>query len=124
MDPHGFQKELGDILVVLLHGPVEALAAAWNQKAVEALDSIIAMHTLLAQQSPRFMEELRVLKRDKRQIEHCWRKSKNEADWIWITATIKAYLMAVRVAKNHYFSSLTAFSECCQRLCSKSLLEK
>lgn len=84
MDPHGFQKELGDILGVLLHGPVEALAATWNQKVAKALDRIMPMCTLLAQQSqnfPWFMEELRVLKRDKRWLEHCWRKTKNAADW-------------------------------------------
>lgn len=47
MDLLRFQKELRDILGVLLHGPVGALAATWNQVVAEAVDSIKPVHPLL-----------------------------------------------------------------------------
>lgn len=51
MDPDEFQREVRDILEVLLHSPAEALVAAWNLRAAMALDKIMAMHLLLTSHS-------------------------------------------------------------------------
>lgn len=44
MDPEG----PGVVLAGLLHSPSEALVAAWNKKATEALDGIMLMQPLLS----------------------------------------------------------------------------
>lgn len=44
----------------------------------------------------------------KRQSEHDWRKTKNEFNWTWVRSTIKAYFVAVKGTKCHYWSGLIA----------------
>lgn len=58
----GFQKELGEIPETMQYVPLEALAATWNQRMLEALNRIALMCLLLTHQpphSPRFSEELK-----------------------------------------------------------------
>ncbi|KAM6449776.1 uncharacterized protein PHA67_017114 [Liasis olivaceus] len=115
MDPSQFQRELGGIPVDLLHGPAEALTAAWNREAARALDRITPMQPLLPhwpRHSLWFTEELRVLKRVKRRLERCWRKTKTESDQIQVRATIKAYIVAIKAAKRQCFSALIMPTEC------------
>lgn len=106
MDANEFQRELGDIQGALLHGPAKALVISWNQRTAKILNRIVPMGLLLtlwSRHSPWFTEELQVLKRAKWLVEHLWRKTRYESDCIQVKAAIKVYLMAVRVAKLHYF---------------------
>lgn len=45
---HGFQRELGDVLGVLLHVSVEVLSIPWKQTVARTLDNIVAVCPLLA----------------------------------------------------------------------------
>lgn len=85
-----------------------------ESKGAEALDRLIPVWPLLTHhswQSLWFMEELWVLKRVKRFLECHWIKM-DESDWTWLWAATKAYLLVVRLAKQHYFSTLIASAEC------------
>lgn len=49
----------------------------------------------------------------KRHIQNHCRKMRDDSNLTWLRAAIKAYLVAVRVAKLYYFSIFIASAECC-----------
>lgn len=117
MDPIGFQRELGEMLEILLHGSPETLVMSWNQRAVRTLDRIAPMWLFLTHCSwlfPWFTEELWVWKRIIfKWLESHWRKTKYDSDQAQLRIDIKAYLLVVRTAKQQYFSTFIASADCC-----------
>lgn len=59
------------------------------------------------------MDELWVLKRIKRHLEHHWKKTKDDSDRTQLTTVIKTYLMVIKVVKHHYLSTLIVPTVCC-----------
>lgn len=113
-DLRNWRNELRKIPGVLLHGVVKALTTTLNQKTAKALNRIAPIHFFLAHRfwdCPWFLEELQMLKRAKRWQEHHWRKNKNKSNQTWVRASVKAYLVAIRSAKHHCFSTLIVSSE-------------
>ncbi|KAF7245134.1 Threonylcarbamoyladenosine tRNA methylthiotransferase [Varanus komodoensis] len=83
VDPDGFLKALGEFPADKTGAPVEALVELWNGEMARAVDTIAPKRPLLpgrAHSSPWFTPELRVMKRVERQLEHRWRKSRDESD--------------------------------------------
>lgn len=73
-----------DLMGTLLHSPAKALVMFWNQRVAEALNRIVPVHILLTLHSHLslcFTEELQVLKRIKRCLECCWRKTRDDCDY-------------------------------------------
>ncbi|XP_058020365.1 uncharacterized protein LOC131188809 [Ahaetulla prasina] len=114
MDPERFQTELGPFPEDLAHGTTEELVAAWEQAAAGALDRVVPLRPLTRRRSqlaPWFSEELREMKRRRRRLESVWRSSRSEADRTLVRSFSKTYLVALRVARRAYTSSLIASAD-------------
>lgn len=57
MDTAGFQRELGDIPEMLLHGPAEAVVVAWNLRVAMALEKIAPMQPHLTPVPPHGLQK-------------------------------------------------------------------
>ncbi|KAF7251817.1 putative RNA-directed DNA polymerase from transposon BS [Varanus komodoensis] len=114
MDPDGFLKALGEFPADKTGAPVEALVELWNGEMTRAVDTIAPKRPLppgRVRSSPWYTPELRAMKRVGRQLEHRWRKSRDESDRTHLRAHYRAYAVAVKAAKK-FFSASIASSQC------------
>ncbi|XP_058047319.1 uncharacterized protein LOC131202394 [Ahaetulla prasina] len=116
MDPKRFLTELGPFPEDLAHGLTKELVAAWETAAAGFLDCVVPLQPLTRRRSrpaPWFSEELREMKRRKRHLESNWRASHSESDRTLVRSYVQAYLVAIGMAKQEYFSALIASADNC-----------
>lgn len=107
MDLVRFQRELGDVPEVLLHGPAEALATTWNKKIMKALDRVSDLSHSILLSTPHVYRGVEGVEMGEETSRVPWRKL-----IVHVPATIKAYLV-VRVVKYKYFYALIMSTEVC-----------
>uniref|UniRef100_A0A803TWP1 Reverse transcriptase domain-containing protein n=1 Tax=Anolis carolinensis TaxID=28377 RepID=A0A803TWP1_ANOCA len=111
MDPDGFLRSLGDLPVIEADNPVDALVDRYNSELARAIDTIAPEHPLSTcrlTRAPWFTEELAVMKRMRRGLECCWRRTCGVSDRTRARAAIKAYFAALRAARKAFSTSRTA----------------
>lgn len=75
--------------------------------ALNWIVSIWPLPSCRSHYSLQFTEELREMKQVKRGLEYFWHSTRDELNWTQIRATIKAYLVIVKVPKcQHFFLPL------------------
>ena len=87
--------------------PVEALVDSWFATAARAVDTIAPKRPLRRRDHPApwFNQDLRALKRVRRQLERKWRKDPMDFNWIAVKVATNLYLAKVKAASRAYFAN-------------------